>query len=263
MKKYVRFRQDGKVLFGEVRGGDVALLTGSILDGTLEETGKTVRLDAVTEYLPPLDFPDILCIGANYADHCKECISEPPKYPLLFIKSSNALSAHGRDIVLPKYYPDEVDYEAELAVVIGRTASYVSEADAMKYVLGYSCANDVSARDVQLKMNSQWAFGKSFDTFAPIGPFLVTGIDDPSSLHVQLRLNGELMQDQPVSDMIFPIARLISHLSGGMTLLPGTVILTGTPAGVGMGRTPQRYLRPGDVTEVTIGPLGTLRNRVR
>lgn len=263
MKKFVRFRQNGQVLFGEVRGDDIALLTGSILADTLEETGRTVRIDAVTEYLPPLDFPDILCIGANYADHCKECVAEPPKYPLLFIKSSNALSAHGRDIVLPKYYPNEVDYEAELAVVIGKTASYVSEADAMDHVLGYACANDVSARDVQLKMNSQWAFGKSFDTFAPIGPFLVTGIADPSDLHVQFRLNGELLQDQPVSDMIFPIARLISHLSGGMTLKPGTVILTGTPAGVGMGRTPQRYLRSGDVAEVTIGPLGTLRNTVR
>ena len=263
MRKYVRFRRNGEVLFGEVRGGDVAILTGSILDGSLAETGRTVRLGEVTEYLPPLDFPNILCIGTNYADHCRECASEPPKRPLLFIKSTNALSAHGRDIVLPKFYPDEVDYEAELAVVIGRTAAYVSEDEAMDCVLGYTCANDVSARDVQLKMNSQWAFGKSFDTFAPIGPFLVTGIDDPSRLRVRLRLNGELMQDQPVSDMIFPIARLISHLSGGMTLYPGTVILTGTPAGVGMGRTPPRYLRPGDVTEVDIEPLGTLRNRVR
>ena len=263
MKKYVRFRQDGKVLFGEVRGEDVTLLTGSILDGTLAETGETVRLDAVTEYLPPLDFPNILCIGANYVEHCQECVADPPKYPLLFIKSTNALSAHGRDIVLPKYYPNEVDYEAELAVVIGKKASYVSEADAMDYVLGYACANDVSARDVQLKMNSQWAFGKSFDTFAPIGPFLVTGIDDPTELRVQFRLNGELMQDQPVSDMIFPIARLIAHLSGGMTLYPGTVILTGTPSGVGMGRTPQRFLKSGDTAEVTIGPLGTLRNPVR
>ena len=262
IKKYVRFRLNGEVCFGEVRGNEVALLSGCILEGTLAETGKTVQLDAITDYLPPMDFPNILCIGANYVDHCKECVAEPPKYPLLFIKSTNALAAHNTPVALPKLYPNEVDYEAELAVIIGKKASYVSEENAMDYVLGYSCANDISARDVQLKMSHQWAFGKSFDNFAPIGPYLVTGIENPEELHVQFRLNGELMQDQPVKDMIFPIRRLIAHLSAGMTLYPGTVILTGTPAGVGMARDPQRFLKAGDVAEVTIDEVGTLRNTI-
>jgi 2-keto-4-pentenoate hydratase/2-oxohepta-3-ene-1,7-dioic acid hydratase in catechol pathway len=222
-----------------------------------------VELDSIKSFLPPVNPPNVIAIGANYIDHCKECAAEPPKNPLVFIKSTNSVTAHGEDIVLPRNNPDQVDYEAELAVVIGKTASYVSEADAMNYVLGVTCANDVSARDVQLKIDLQWARGKSFDTFCPLGPYLVTGLKNLEELHIRLRLNGTIMQDQPVSDMIFSISRIIAHLSAGITLLPGTVILTGTPSGVGMAQNPQRFLRSGDVVEVEIDQVGVLRNRVK
>lgn len=263
MAVYVRFKNErGEVKFGRVENGNVNILTGCVFADSLHDTGETVPLAAIKTFLTPVEAPNVIAIGANYVDHCKECDSAPPANPLVFIKTTNALAAHGDVIKLPRHYPDAVDYEAELAVIIGKTASYVAEADAMDYVLGFSCANDVSARDVQLKIDSQWARGKSFDTFAPVGPFLVTGIAEPEKLRVQLFLNGELMQDQPVSDMIFSIRRIVSHLSNGITLLPGTIILTGTPAGVGMARNPPRYLRPGDVAEVTIDGVGTLRNTV-
>ena len=262
MAKYVRFEDGGNIKFGEVAGNDLQILDGCIFAGTLRPTGETVKLAAIDQYLPPVPAPNIIAIGANYVDHCKECDAAPPTNPLVFIKTTNALAAHGDVIRLPRLYPDAVDYEAELAVIIGKTASYVPEAEALDYVLGYSCANDVSARDVQLKIDSQWARGKSFDTFAPVGPFLVTGITEPEKLRVQMKLNGKLMQDQPVSDMIFSLRRIISHLSNGITLYPGTVILTGTPAGVGMAQTPPRYLRSGDVAEVVIDGVGTLRNTV-
>jgi 2-keto-4-pentenoate hydratase/2-oxohepta-3-ene-1,7-dioic acid hydratase in catechol pathway len=157
-----------------------------------------------------------------------------------------------------------VDYECELAVVIGRAARNVNEADALDYVLGYTCANDVSARDWQLKLDRQWARGKGFDTFCPLGPALVTrgDIPDPGQLAIRTRLNGELVQNSHTSDLIFSVPELIAYLSRGMTLVPGTVILTGTPEGVGMGRTPPRYLRPGDVCEIEVERIGTLRNPV-
>ncbi len=262
--KYVRFKSDKhpKGSYGLLEGGSVKVMKGDVLSGEMRGTGEILPLESVGEFLAPVDPPNVIAIGANYIDHCKECDKAPPKYPLMFVKTTNSVTAHGRDILLPRQNPDEVDYEAELAVIIGKTASYVSEMDAMEYVLGYTCANDVSARDVQLRIDSQWARGKSFDTFCPLGPCLVTGIKDPKDLRVRLRLNGKLMQDQPVSDMIFSIPRIISHLSAGLTLLPGTVILTGTPSGVGMAQNPKRFLRHGDIVEVEIDQIGVLRNRV-
>lgn len=245
-----------------MEGQSVALLKGSFFDGSLHPSGESVRLDDIRDFLPPIDPPNIICIGANYVDHCKECGGEPPKNPLVFIKTTNTVIAHGGRIVLPRNNPDQVDYEAELAVVIGKTASYVPMEKAMDYVLGVTCANDVSARDVQLKIDSQWARGKSYDTFCPLGPYLVTGLTKLEDLHIKLRLNGVLMQDQPVSDMIFSISRIIAHLSAGLTLLPGTVILTGTPCGVGMAQNPPRFMRDGDVVEVEIDQVGVLRNTV-
>lgn len=263
--KYVRFKNDSHpgACQGQVEGNIVKVMSGCIFAGNLQATGESVELDSIKSFLPPVNPPNVIAIGANYIDHCKECAAEPPKNPLVFIKSTNSVIAHGEDIVLPRNNPDQVDYEAELAVVIGKTASYVSEADAMNYVLGVTCANDVSARDVQLKIDLQWARGKSFDTFCPLGPYLVTGLKNLEELHIRLRLNGTIMQDQPVSDMIFSISRIISHLSAGITLLPGTVILTGTPSGVGMAQNPQRFLRSGDVVEVEIDQVGALRNRVK
>ncbi len=263
MARYVRFEDGGIVKFGEVRGENVELLSGCVYAGTLRPTGESVRLANIRKFLTPVEIPNVFAVGKNYTDHCKEFGSAPPASPLFFLKATSALIAHQDEIVLPARNPGEVDYEAELAVVIGRTASYVREEEAMDYVLGFTCANDVSARDVQLKIDSQWARGKSFDTFAPVGPFLVTGITEPEKLRVRMRLNGEIMQDQPVSDMIFSIPRIVSYLSQGVTLHPGTVILTGTPSGVGMARTPPRFLRSGDVAEVEIEGIGTLRNVVR
>ncbi len=262
--KLLRFKNEQypQGCIGKVDGDIVTVMTGSMFEG-LSETKETVSLSSITDFLPPVDPANIIAIGANYVDHVKESNAEMPKIPLVFIKTTNTVTPHGKDIVLPKNNPDAVDYEAELALVIGKKASYVSEEEAMNYVFGYTCANDVSARDVQIKIDAQWARGKSFDTFCPLGPFLVTDIKDPKELHVTLRLNGEQMQDQPVSDMIFSIPRIISHLSAGITLYPGTVILTGTPSGVGMACNPPRYLKAGDVVEVEIDKVGILRNTVR
>ena len=262
--KYVRFKNDRhpEGCYGQLADDKVKILEGCIFKGDLRPTGEHVALDSIKSFLPPVDPPNIIAIGANYIDHCKECDKEPPKDPLVFIKTTNTVISSGENIVLPRNNPNEVDYEAELAVIIGRTASYVSEKDVFDYILGYTCANDVSARDVQLKIDSQWARGKSFDTFCPLGPYISTDIRDPKSLHINLRLNGKTMQDQQVSDMIFSIPRIISHLSAGMTLLPGTVILTGTPSGVGMAQNPQCFLRDGDIVEVEIDQIGVLRNKV-
>jgi 2-keto-4-pentenoate hydratase/2-oxohepta-3-ene-1,7-dioic acid hydratase in catechol pathway len=262
--KYIRFKNsnypDGCI--GRLDGSNVKILKGCLFKANLEETGEVVELASIKYYLPPVTPPNIIAIGANYIDHCKECAAKPPKYPLVFVKTTNSLTSHNGKILLPRNNPDEVDYEAELAIVIGKTASYVSEEDAMNYVLGFTCANDVSARDVQLKIDSQWARGKSFDTFCPLGPCLVTGIKNPEALHIKLRLNGKVMQDQPVSDMIFNISRIISHLSAGITLYPGTVILSGTPCGVGMAQKPPRFLKAGDLVEVEIDQIGILSNQV-
>ncbi len=164
--------------------------------------------------------------------------------------------------MLPAAAPDEVDYEAELAVVIGRTARNVGKDEALDYVLGYTCGNDVSARDCQLRHDSQWARGKSFDTFCPLGPVIETQLD-PENVRVCTRLNGELMQDGCTSDMIFSVRELVSYCSQQMTLLPGTVLMTGTPDGVGFARRPPVYLRPGDRVEVEIEGIGVLQNPVK
>jgi 2-keto-4-pentenoate hydratase/2-oxohepta-3-ene-1,7-dioic acid hydratase in catechol pathway len=205
----------------------------------------------------------ILCIGLNYADHARESGMTPPDAPLLFAKYPNTLI--GQDVPL-RYDPAttaQLDYEAELAVVIGRRARNVGTDEALQHVFGYTCANDVSARDVQLG-DGQWVRGKSFDGFCPLGPTVVTAdeLPDPQGLGISLRVNGEVLQDSTTKEMIFSVAEIISHLSTTMTLEPGDVILTGTPYGVGMGRTPQRWLADGDVVEVTIDGIGTLRTPI-
>ncbi len=262
--KYIRFAdaESGNVCTGRVDGERVELLRGDLFDGTASPTGTFMALDAIATYLPPVDPYDIIAIGANYLDHCKECDTPPPPNPLVFFKTRSSQAAHLDVVRLPASNPDEVDYEAELAVVIGRRATRVREADALDYVFGITCANDISARDVQLRIDSQWARGKAFDTFCPLGPWVDTDVSDLESRRVQLYLNGDLMQDQPVSDMLFSIPRIIAHLSAGMTLHPGTVILTGTPSGVGMSRNPKRYLRAGDQMEVRIDGIGSLCNAV-
>ena len=259
MAVYVRFEDCGVVKFGEVKGETVEILSGCIYENTLNPTGETIALSAIKKYLTPVEIPNVLAIGANYIDHCKECDAEAPKNPLVFIKTTNALAAHGDEIVLPRLTPDAVDYEAELAVIIGKAAKNVEPEQALDYVFGYTCANDVSARDCQYE-NGQWARGKSFDNFCPLGPWIETELD-PLDLEITGKRNGKVVQNSRTSLMIFPIPFLISYLSRTMTLLPGTVLLTGTPAGVVLGvKNDPQWLKPGETFEVEIEGLGSLKS---
>lgn len=240
-------------------------LTGtSLAVGRDLDPSVLVSMSDVT-LLPVVPSPEkIICIGLNYADHAKESGAEIPNEPLVFNKFLTALRGHEDEIHLPPV-SDKVDYEAELVVVIGKTAKNVSEADAMSYVGGYTCGHDVSARDWQkYKPGGQWLCGKSFDSFAPIGPHLVTAdeIPDPHDLRIQLRLNGETMQDSSTKQLIFNVPQLISYISQVCTLKPGDLIFTGTPPGVGGARKPPVYLKSGDVAEVEIESIGVLRNPV-
>jgi 2-keto-4-pentenoate hydratase/2-oxohepta-3-ene-1,7-dioic acid hydratase in catechol pathway len=242
--------------------GAIAEIGALINDGRSRGiSGVTLSLDSI-EFLPAVHPSKILAIGRNYVDHAIEGGAAPPEAPLLFNKLANSLSAHNAPIVLPAI-SQKVDYEAELAVVIGRRAKRVSEADALEYVFGYSLIDDVSARDLQFG-DGQWTRGKGLDTFAPLGPFITTRdeIADVQALKIEGRLNGEVMQSSNTGKMIFQVAYLVSYLSQGLTLEPGDVIATGTPEGVGVFRDPPVLLKAGDVFEVEIEGLGTLRNPV-
>src|SRR6266850_2155937 len=248
-----------------IRRGESALSEINALFGDSQSRsgqGQAVgySLDQI-EFLPATYPSKILAIGRNYVDHAIEGGAAPPEAPLLFNKLPNSLSAHNASIVLPAI-SQKVDYEAELAVVIGRRARRVSEADALDYVFGYTLIDDVSARDLQFG-DGQWTRGKSLDTFAPLGPFITTRdeIEDVQALKIEGVLNGEVMQSSNTSKMIFQVAYLVSYLSQGMTLEPGDVIATGTPEGVGIFRDPPVLLKEGDVFEVTIEGLGALRNQ--
>ncbi len=215
--------------------------------------------------LAPVPDPGkIICLGLNYRDHAAESGMEAPSEPILFSKYATALIGHGAAIVLPTS-SEEVDYEAELVVVVGRGGRDIPIDRAMGHVGGYTAGNDVSARDWQLrKPGKQWMAGKTFDTFAPTGPAVVTAdeVPDPQALAIRARVNGLTMQDSTTAQLIFPVDFVVSYLSRIFTLEPGDLIFTGTPPGVGMARTPPAWLRPGDVVEVEIGGVGTLRNPV-
>jgi len=244
----------------ETDGGYTAV-TGDPL-GPWEKTGETV---AVKSWLSPVSPTTIMCIGLNYRKHAEEGGFPIPQYPVLFMKNSMAATGHAGPIRIPRVCEDEVDFEAELAVVIGKTCRNVSEADAMDYVAGYTAANDVSARIWQaVKGGSQWIRGKGFDTFAPLGPVMVTPdeLPDPNSLSIRSILNGKVMQDSSTADMIFDVPTLIRFLSEDTTLLPGTVILTGTPEGIGWARDPKVLLHAGDEITIEIEQIGQLTNPV-
>ncbi len=215
--------------------------------------------------LAPIPNPEkILCVGLNYADHARETGQEQPAEPIIFCKLATTVRAHGEPIVLPKL-STKVDYEAELVAVIGRGGRHIPRERALEHVAGYCCGNDVSARDWQIgKPGGQWLLGKSFDSFAPFGPEMVTAdeIPDPGNLKIQLRLNGKTMQDSSTRQLIFSVAQLVAYLSGVCTLHPGDVIFTGTPPGVGLARKPPVFLQAGDVAEVEIERIGSLRNPV-
>lgn len=258
----VRFLDsDGSSRWGEPVDAQHAIPLAGDIFGELRPTGKTVR---VVRHLSPIDPPNILAIGRNYREHAAEMkAAQADREPLVFLKATTSVIGPGEAIILPTSAPDEVDFEAELAIVIGRKAKNVSENQALDCVLGYTCANDVSARDCQKVRDKQWARSKSFDTFCPLGPVIVTRDSlDPSSLPIRSILNGQVMQDSDTSEMIFSAEKLVSYLSQQFTLLPGTVILTGTPAGVGVARSPQVFLRPGDTITVEIEGIGALTNHV-
>ncbi|MBN2021170.1 MAG: fumarylacetoacetate hydrolase family protein [Pirellulales bacterium] len=237
-----------------------------IAGDVLGEFSVTAKPADVVKRLAPVPPTNLLCIGLNYRRHAAEGKSPIPEFPVVFMKATTAAQHPGDPIVLPRRLrSDEVDYECELAVVIGKTCKNVSRERALDYVLGYTCANDVSARDWQGKWGgSQWCRGKTFDTFAPMGPCLVTTdeIPNPNALAIRMDIGGQVMQDWNTDDMIFDVPWLVEFLSGSTTLLPGTVILTGTPHGVGFAQKPPRWLVPGDVCNVTIEDIGTLTNPV-
>lgn len=247
----------------DFKDGSAAVILGDIFG---DHSVSKDRVEVKT-LLSPILPTAILCIGLNYRLHAKETNSELPKHPVLFMKNPAAVTGPYSQIEIPESCMDplQVDYEAELAVVIGKTVKNVSVENALDTVLGYACANDVSARRWQKHGGGgQWVRGKSYDTFCPMGPAIVTAdeIVDPGDLAIECLVNGTVMQQSSTSDLIFPVAEIISYLSQSTTLLPGTVILTGTPSGVGFARTPPVYLKPGDIVETRLEGLGELRNPV-
>jgi len=263
--KIIRFiSADGQIYWGVADHPQfkIALpVIGSIFE-SFDVTDEPIE---VKKLLPPVLPPNILGIGLNYKRHGDETGIKTPDMPVMFMKATGSIIGPDDPIILPRVGPDQVDYEAELAVVIRKKAKNVSADDAMDYILGYTCANDISARDWQIrKQKSQWVRAKSFDTFCPLGPCLVTTdeIPEPHRLSIQSEINGRILQDSNTSDMIFDVPTIVSDLSQSTTLFPGTVILTGTPHGVGFTRIPPVYLKAGDVVSIQIENIGKLTNPV-
>lgn len=239
---------------------DARLFTDGGLDAiraadlsTLPKVDGTPRIGACFA-----DVPNFFCIGLNYTKHAIETGMEPPKEPIVFSKATSCLSGPNDPVIIPRG-SQKTDWEVELGVVIGKSASYLSQEEALDYVAGYCVINDVSERSFQIERGGQWIKGKSAPTFGPVGPWFVTAdeIADPQKLDLSLSLNGQVVQNSNTDDMIFTVREIISHMSQFMELRPGDIIATGTPSGVGMGMKPQRFLRPGDVMELTVAGLGT------
>lgn len=251
--KIARFSHDDAILFGIVDEKDLVVLSGDPLFAGYEPTGDRVPIADAVILAPVIPRSKIVCVGKNYHDHAAEMGGEAPEEPLLFLKPNTAVIGPGDTIVRPAI-SQQTEYEGELAVVIGKVAKNVSAADALDYVLGYTIGNDVTARDLQRK-DGQWSRAKGFDTFCPLGPTINTDFD-PSEATIETRVNGEVRQKAPLTDMIHSVEDIIAYASAVFTLLPGDVILTGTPAGVGA-------FAAGDTVEVEITGLGILRSAVR
>jgi 2-keto-4-pentenoate hydratase/2-oxohepta-3-ene-1,7-dioic acid hydratase in catechol pathway len=279
--KLIRFGKPGKEKPGVILDNeyyDVSGLTEDYDEKFFEADGliqldkfvnqnrdQLIQISQDTRLGSPVARPSkIICIGLNYADHAKETNAAIPSEPIIFFKSTTALCGPNDDIIIPKN-SQKTDWEVELAVVIGKKALYVEESKAMDYAAGYCLHNDISEREFQLERNGQWVKGKSCDSFAPMGPFLATKdeIENVDELHLWLKVNGKCMQNSTTSNFIFKIPFLISYVSQFMTLLPGDVISTGTPPGVGLGMNPPVYLKPGDVVELGIDGLGVSKQNVR
>lgn len=253
-------RDDGSVRVGIIDGNEVRDAGSTVWDPA---PGEVVGPLESVALVAPVPAPGkVVCVGRNYAAHAAETGSEVPTEPQLFSKWANAVVGPGVDVVLPSI-TNALDYEAELVAVIGRTAHRVSETHALDYVLGYTCGNDISARDLQFG-DTQWTRGKALDTFAPMGPWIVTTdeIPDPQVLGIRCLVNGETRQDDTTAHMVFSVARIIAFVTEAITLEPGDVIYTGTPPGVGHGRTPPSYLQPGDTMQVEIDGIGSIQNQI-
>ena len=256
------FLEDGAV---RQLAGEDASMVSLIKEGADKQpvSGESLPLEEVRLHAPVAHPGKIIGIGLNYEDHAAETGADIPENPIVFAKYPNTITGPGNPIRIPKI-TKQADYEAELAVVIGQDARNVEAGDALDYVFGYMNANDVSSRDLQFSEGGQWTRSKSIDTFAPVGPYLVTKdeIEDPQNLSVKCTLNGEVMQDGTTEKMIFSVAEIVAFLSTGMTLEPGDIIMTGTPPGVGVARDPQVFLKDGDEVSIEIEGLGTLTNPV-
>jgi 2-keto-4-pentenoate hydratase/2-oxohepta-3-ene-1,7-dioic acid hydratase in catechol pathway len=250
--RIVRFALQGRMGYGILAGEKISVLWETPYDGLQNTTGEIMSLPEVT-LLAPCEPSKIVAVGLNYKDHAKEIGASLPEEPLLFMKPSTSVIGPDEDIAYPAM-SKRVDYEAELAVVIGKPCHQVMETAAKDYILGYTAINDVTARDLQQK-DGQWTRAKSFDTFAPLGPWIETEISDPDNLTVEAYLNGKRCQHSTTGNLIFGVFKLVSFISQIMTLLPGDVIATGTPAGIGP-------MQPGDVVEVRVEGIGRLRNRL-
>ncbi|MBZ0302334.1 MAG: fumarylacetoacetate hydrolase family protein [Anaerolineae bacterium] len=266
--KLVTFTYNSRMQMGEIVGDNVYVLSSSDTLRMNEMIRRGITPSRVSQRYPladitlhaPLRPGKIVAIGRNYAEHAKETGNEPPPRPLIFAKFPSAVIDPGEPITWSESITKEVDWEVELAVIIGKKAHKVSEEDAMKYVFGYTVGNDVSARDLQLRTDGQWTRGKSLDTFCPLGPIIVTRdeIKDPQNLNLKTIVNDEVMQDGNTRDMIFQVPYLIHYISQHFTLEPADIILTGTPSGVGEGR--KQYLKDGDVVTCSVEGIGELRN---
>ena len=266
--KIATFSHNGRTRIGAIEGNRIQVLAWQDNMRSLLRRGITPSYSyervplAEATLKAPLIPGKIIAIGRNYAEHAAELGNEAPKAPIIFAKFPSSVIGPGEAITWRSSITTQVDWEAELAVVIGKRAKDVSEADALSYVYGYCVGNDVSARDLQLRVDSQWTRGKSLDTFCPLGPYIVTvdEIADVQNLGVKTTVNGDVMQDSNTKHMIFKVAYLISYCSQMFTLEPGDIIMTGTPSGVGMGRTPPRFLADGDVVTVSVEGIGEVSN---
>ncbi|WP_152397699.1 fumarylacetoacetate hydrolase family protein [Paenibacillus cellulositrophicus] len=249
-----------------IEGGEEAIRTlQQAVNRTLASCNDVLLGKSGLKLGPCVTHPNkIICVGLNYRKHAVETNAPIPEYPILFSKFSNTLAADGEDVLLPRT-SQKVDYEAELVIVIGKTAKYVAKEEALDYVFGYCAANDLSARDLQMR-TQQWLLGKSCDKFSPLGPYLVTAdeVGDPNALDIKCIVNGEVRQHSNTSDMIFRCDEIVSYISHHMTLVPGDIILTGTPEGVVLGKPPENqvYLKAGDIVTINIEKLGSLTNRM-
>lgn len=256
--KIVRYQAEGQSQYGMVEAEQLFPCSGDPFTG-LTKQKKVLDLSSV-KLLSPISPPNVVCVGLNYRKHAEEAGVNFPSKPLIFLKATTSVCGPGDPIVLPLHDPEKIDYEVELAIVIGKRAKWITEEKVPEVILGYTIANDVSNRSAQFQ-ESQWARGKSYDTFCPLGPMIVTDLDG-DHLNLICRLDGKVMQTSNTSDMIFSTRQLVSYISECMTLLPGTVILTGTPEGVGFVRKPPVFLKEGQMVECEIEGIGTLSNPV-